>query len=123
MKTSLLLLLAVIHASVAYPSGPPHPAVVAVRHEEEQLPPHLRKPAIFNPRVHAIISLTSLLHHGENLVYDREADKVPRHEIYKILTHAGFLARQKLNHGPQYNPYSPDFEAQFLHNPELLQYL
>lgn len=28
-------------------------------------------------------------------VYDREANRVPREEIYKILVHAGFIGRKR----------------------------
>ncbi|CAF4917439.1 unnamed protein product [Pieris macdunnoughi] len=105
---------------------PPHPAVVAVRQSEELLPPHLRSPALRNPHLQEILPLTSLLHHGENVVFEREADNVSRSEIYKILTHAGFLRRQ--NYLKQYKPeyfgnYPPSHDSSFLLNPEVLQYL
>lgn len=63
---SLLLLLTSAYLASCLP--PPHPAVVAVRREEELLPPHLRSPALHNPRLREILPLTSLLHHGEMVV-------------------------------------------------------
>ncbi|CAH2048608.1 unnamed protein product, partial [Iphiclides podalirius] len=73
---------------------PPHPAVVAVRQEEELLPVHLRSPALHNPHLQELLQLTSVLHSGEKPVYQREADLVSRREIYNILTHAGLVHRQ-----------------------------
>ncbi|CAK1551058.1 unnamed protein product [Leptosia nina] len=105
---------------------PPHPAVVAVRQAEELLPSHLRSPALRNPHLQDILSLTSVLHPGENAVFEREAEKVPRREIYKILTHAGFIGRRNyLNQHPApYRTFHPsDHDSPFLHNPEALQYL
>ncbi|XP_028043081.1 uncharacterized protein LOC114252695 [Bombyx mandarina] len=84
---------------------PPHPDVVAVRQQEEHLPPHLRSPVLHNPNLQEVLPLTSLLHNGEKLVYEREANKVSRNEIYNILTHAGFISRQKYAHLSQRKPY------------------
>ncbi|CAH2096241.1 unnamed protein product [Euphydryas editha] len=108
---------------------PPHPAVVAVRQAEAHLPPHLKSPALRNPHLLHTLELTSLLHNGEQPVYDREADRVPRREIYNILTHAGFIGRKKhinqspskyLNHAEAY-PQSHD--SPFTFNSDILQYL
>ncbi|CAH0715590.1 unnamed protein product, partial [Brenthis ino] len=128
MKTRIALL---VLASTALVSclPPPHPAVIAVRQAEELLPPHQRSPALRNPHLLHTLELTSLLHKGENPVFDREADKVPRNEIYKILTHAGFIGRRNLiNEYPSW-PYSyahnypKSNDSPFGFNPDLLQYL
>ncbi|KAJ2949045.1 hypothetical protein O0L34_g5986 [Tuta absoluta] len=137
MKSILLVLTSSYLASCL---PPPHPAVVQVRREEEQLPFYLRSRALWNPNLQEVLPLSSLLHEGETPVFDREADHVSRQEIYNILTHAGFLRRRPphqqpdphhmnhqrsrggqrnhhQNHGHQHSG-PPQFG-----NPEILQYL
>ncbi|XP_028171309.1 uncharacterized protein LOC114360723 [Ostrinia furnacalis] len=126
----ILLLLSIATPAWCYP---PHPAVVAVRHQEETLPPHLRSHALHNPHLQEILPLTSLLHKGEKLVFQREADNVPRLEIYKILTHAGLLSRKPKYHPiagrlqnrpiPYQNVDHHFFEPPHFAHPELLQHL
>ncbi|KAL0838872.1 hypothetical protein ABMA28_016897 [Loxostege sticticalis] len=127
----ILLLLSTTTLAWCYP---PHPAVVAVRHEEEKLPPHLRSHALHNPHLQNILPLTSLLHKGEKLVFQREADDVSRREIYNILTHAGLLPRDPRFHPtpthqqnrpfPHQNVNHKHFlEHSLFANPELLQHL
>ncbi|XP_045448051.1 uncharacterized protein LOC123656404 [Melitaea cinxia] len=108
---------------------PPHPEVVAVRQAEALLPPHLKSPALRNPHLLHTLELTSLLHSGEKLVYDREADHVPRREIYDILTHAGFIGRKKhinqsppkhLNHAKTYHQ---SYDSSFIFDSDIAQYL
>ncbi|XP_049873901.1 uncharacterized protein LOC126372252 [Pectinophora gossypiella] len=96
---SILLVLTSTYLATCLP--PPHPAVVAVRRQEEQLPPHLRSPTLWNPHLQEILPLTSLLHEGESPVFERAADNVSRQEIYNILTHAGFVPRRP-------RPFQPD---------------
>ncbi|XP_031766229.1 uncharacterized protein LOC113520766 [Galleria mellonella] len=119
---------------------PPHPAVVAVLQQERQLPPHMRSPAFQNPHLLKLLSLTSLLHKGEKVVYDREADDVSRREIYNILTHAGLISRNQFHRPPalpqhrhqkhfnsqaqNHNPHEQHiYEQSILSSPELLQHL
>nr|XP_026492272.1 uncharacterized protein LOC113397955 [Vanessa tameamea] len=108
---------------------PPHPAVVAVRQAESLLPPHLKSPALRNPHLLQALELTSLLHNGEKPVFEREADNVPRREIYNILTHAGFIGRksrfhQELHKHPnQAEVYLGSHDSPFTYNTDLLQYL
>ncbi|CAG4956007.1 uncharacterized protein LOC123696298 [Colias croceus] len=127
MIKSIVLLLTSTYLANGIP--PPHPAVVAVRHAEEQLPFHLRSPALWNRNLQEVLPLTSLLHNGEKAVFEREADTVSRTEIYKILTHAGFIGRRnyinqypsnKHNHA---HYYPPSNDSPFVLNPDLLQYL
>lgn len=62
-------------------------------------------------------------------VYDREADHVPRREIYNILTHAGFIERKKhnnqsppkdLNHA---KTYDQSYDSPFTFDSDIAQYL
>lgn len=45
-------------------------------------------------RVRNVLARFSWLQHGETPVQNRIADSVPRKEIYKLLTHAGLVARE-----------------------------
>ncbi|RVE42928.1 hypothetical protein evm_012427 [Chilo suppressalis] len=136
MISKMRALFLIISSITLVKCHPPHPAVVAVRQEEERLPPYLRSQALHNPHLQQILPLTSLLHDGENLVYERESDNVPRQEIYNILTHAGFLPRRpghyKLTqyrmhrHRPSahhQNDLINDNYLDFFSDPELLQHL
>ncbi|KAL4713993.1 hypothetical protein ACJJTC_005624 [Scirpophaga incertulas] len=132
----ILILVLSMYTNSIWCLPPPHPAVVAVRREEERLPPHLRSPALFNPHLREVLPLTSVLHKGEKPVYHRESDHVPRQEIYNILTHAGFLPRRpgfyqpprhRNKHRPAHRP-NDLFEDHFhdpslFFNPDLLQHL
>ncbi|KAI5644287.1 hypothetical protein NE865_03656 [Phthorimaea operculella] len=97
MKSVLLVLTSSYLASCL---PPPHPAVVQVRREEEQLPFYLRSRTLWNPNLQEVLPLSSLLHEGETPVFEREADHVSRQEIYNILTHAGFLRRRPPHQQP-----------------------
>nr|XP_034831991.1 uncharacterized protein LOC117988839 [Maniola hyperantus] len=126
-RIPIFIILASAAAVICIP--PPHPAVVAVRHAEDLLPPEQRSPALRNPHLLHALQLTSLLHHGESPVFEREADSVPRREIYNILTHAGFIGRQHLrNQLPPKHPlspheYPPSHDSPFVFNSDALQYL
>ncbi|KAF9418788.1 hypothetical protein HW555_004455 [Spodoptera exigua] len=99
---SLVLLLTTCSCLVSS-IPPPHPDVLAVRQEEERLPPILRSPALRNPHLLQVLPLTSLLHKGEKLVYARDAHDVPRKEIHKILTHAGLIPRKTFPSPAEYS--------------------
>ncbi|CAH0691822.1 unnamed protein product [Spodoptera exigua] len=131
---SLVLLLTTCSCLVSS-IPPPHPDVLAVRQEEERLPPILRSPALRNPHLLQVLPLTSLLHKGEKLVYARDAHDVPRKEIHKILTHAGLIPRKtfpspveyshRFNHIPISIPEKwseGEFSDSYL-NQEILQFL
>ncbi|GBP65396.1 hypothetical protein EVAR_103278_1 [Eumeta japonica] len=93
MKYALMIVASAFWATVsAIP--PPHPRVLEAKEEERFLPDHLRSPAWRNPHLRQVLPLTSLLHNGEKLVYDRDTDEIDRGEIYKMLTHAGLVPRR-----------------------------
>lgn len=64
----ILLVLTSSYLASCIPVPPPHPAVVAVRQEEELLPVYLKSPHIFNTHLQQVLPLTSLLHQGEQPV-------------------------------------------------------
>ncbi|CAG9561970.1 unnamed protein product [Danaus chrysippus] len=127
MNSRASLALVVLSAVTVMSLPPPHPAVVDVRHAEEQLPPHLRSPALRNPHFLETLQLTSLLHKGEKPVFERQSDTIPRKEIYNILTHAGFIGRKRyINHIPKYHSEVQSFhhnDIPFEINSNIIQYL
>ncbi|GAB0098875.1 uncharacterized protein DMENIID0001_146790 [Sergentomyia squamirostris] len=80
--------------TIAFAQIPPHRAVLNIEQEENLLPDYLRNPFLRTPRVAAALAVSSWLGHGEQPVFEREADKIPRHQIYSVLTHAGFIPRR-----------------------------
>ncbi|XP_026464417.1 uncharacterized protein LOC113366994 [Ctenocephalides felis] len=74
--------------------APVHPVVERVLQEEAKLPPHLMNPFYKSPRVRQALAKSSWFGVGEEPVYDREAEKISRKEIYNVLSHAGFVARR-----------------------------
>ncbi|GAB0089801.1 uncharacterized protein DMENIID0001_044170 [Sergentomyia squamirostris] len=73
-----------------------HPAVVANAISEQQLPAELLKSNDFynNPRTAEGLAKESWFGDKEMPVYQREAEKIPRGQIVKILRNAG-LARKR----------------------------
>lgn len=125
-----LLLLIITYTSLVYSLPPPHPDVLALRREEELLHPLLKSRALQNPHLLQQLPLTSLLHAGEKLVFEREASKIPRHEIYKVLTHAGFIPRKRFQTIMKHNDVAifiskewPGFQDSYFPSPDILQYL
>ncbi|XP_055695010.1 uncharacterized protein LOC129796899 [Lutzomyia longipalpis] len=90
--------LAYYRDSVPIHEDPPlaHPAVVENSIREKQLPPELLKSDNFysNPRVADGLAKESWFTDKEMPVFEREAEKIPREQIVKILTNAG-LARRR----------------------------
>ncbi|XP_054272049.1 uncharacterized protein LOC128992484 [Macrosteles quadrilineatus] len=72
-----------------------HRAVVANAQREAQLPPHLLNPFYKNQRIASALAKESWFTPGENLVVDREAEKIPRQRIYSVLKNAGFINRRR----------------------------
>lgn len=83
--------------AVSDPSQLAHPAVVENSIAESQLPPELLKSQRFysNPHVSEALARDSWLTDREAPVFDREADKIPREQVYKIFKNAGFLQRRR----------------------------
>lgn len=72
-----------------------HPAVLDNDYQEYRLPSHYRSQLLqTSPRLQALLSKSSWLTPGEQPVQHREADRIHRSEIYKVMTHAGFLPRR-----------------------------
>ncbi|GJQ82539.1 hypothetical protein Trydic_g12995 [Trypoxylus dichotomus] len=67
------------------PRGAPHPAVVENALAESQLPAELLNPFYKNPAIAAGLAKESWFGHKEFPVHNREADKIPRSEILKIV--------------------------------------
>ncbi|XP_018560752.1 uncharacterized protein LOC108903154 [Anoplophora glabripennis] len=63
-----------------------HPAVVENAIAESQLPPELLNPFYKNPGVASALAKESWFTNKEFLVRHREAEKIPRQEIYKIIS-------------------------------------
>ncbi|XP_077293705.1 uncharacterized protein LOC143916457 [Arctopsyche grandis] len=80
----------------------PHAAVVRNAQLEARLPSHLRNPFYQDPRTARALAYSSRLAPGEIPVYSREAEKIPRREIYNVLVHAGFIPRQRSQNRLQY---------------------
>lgn len=83
--------------AISHPSELAHPAVVDNSIAESQLPPELSKSNRFysNPHIAAALARDSWLTDKEAPVFDREAEKIPREQIFKIFKNAGFLHRRR----------------------------
>ncbi|XP_067622809.1 uncharacterized protein [Eurosta solidaginis] len=87
-------LLFVATVAWAYPQRYAHIAVIENAAYEETLPNELRNPFYKTPRVRAALAKSSWFGPGEMPVYDRQAEKIPRAEIYNVLVHAGLISRR-----------------------------
>lgn len=76
------------------PSLYAHPAVLENDAAEDLYPSHLRNPFYKTPRVRQVLSKFSWFGYGEQPVFNRIADAIPRREIYKLMTHSGLAARE-----------------------------
>lgn len=83
--------------SYSDPSQLAHPGVIENSIAESQLPSELLKSSRFysNPHVAAALARDSWLTDKEAPVFDREADKIPREQVFKIFKNAGFLHRRR----------------------------
>ncbi|XP_055386261.1 uncharacterized protein LOC129615187 [Condylostylus longicornis] len=68
-----------------------HIAVIENDAFEQSLPSEYRNPFYKTPRVRAALAHFSWFVPGEEPVFDRQAEKIPRSEIYSVLSHAGLL--------------------------------
>lgn len=83
--------------AISDPSQLAHPSVIENSIAESQLPPELSKSHRFysNPHVVAGLARDSWLTDKEAPVFEREADKIPREQVFKIFKNAGFLDRRR----------------------------
>lgn len=83
--------------SVSDPSQLSHPAVIANSITESELPPELSKSHRFysNPYIAEGLARESWLTNKEAPVFEREAEKIPREQVFKIFKNAGFLQRRR----------------------------
>lgn len=74
-----------------------HRAVVENALSESQLPPELIRSNNFyrNPKTAEALAKDSWLTDKEMPVFDREAEKIPRDQVYKIFKNAGFIQRRR----------------------------
>lgn len=93
--TQSLQPIGIQYAPSTGPSVRPHPAVERIAANEALLPRELLKSRDFydNPAVAAGLAKESWFTNKEMQVVEREADKIPRENIYHIVKYAGFLDR------------------------------
>lgn len=72
-----------------------HPTVLFTSEQEAKLPPNLLNPFYKNPRIIEHLAKQSWFTPGENLVTDRETEKIPRDKIYYALKSAGLVRRRR----------------------------
>ncbi|EDW37791.1 GL15072 [Drosophila persimilis] len=79
-----------------YATADAHPSVVRNAQWESELPAELSKSARFynDPVVAANLAKASLLTTKEMAVVHREAEKIPRDQVYKLFKNAGWLSRR-----------------------------
>lgn len=70
---------------------PAHRDVVATAEQDSYLPEHLKNPFYKNPRIAQALAKESWKLNGEEQVFQREAEKIPRQKVYSILKQAGFI--------------------------------
>ncbi|XP_020803152.1 uncharacterized protein LOC110179897 [Drosophila serrata] len=90
---ALLSFLAVIEARPQ--RNLQHVAVVENAAWEQTLPQQFQNPFYKTPRVRDALARSSWFGPGEEVVYDRQAEKIPRMEIYNVLSHAGLIPRRR----------------------------
>nr|CAI5868747.1 unnamed protein product [Callosobruchus analis] len=67
-------------------SADQHPAVVENSIREAELPPHLLNPFYKNPSIASALAKESWYANKEFPVHNREAERIPREEIFKIIS-------------------------------------
>ncbi|XP_030247063.1 uncharacterized protein LOC108652294 [Drosophila navojoa] len=79
-----------------YATAEAHPSVVKNAQWESELPHELSKSARFydDPVIAANLAKESLLTRKEMAVIHREAEKIPREQVYKLFKNAGYLSRR-----------------------------
>lgn len=91
-----------LHAQASEPvahqaSSLAHRAVIENALSESQLPPELIRSNNFyrNPKTAEALAKESWLTDKEMPVFDREAEKIPRDQVFKIFKNAGFIQRRR----------------------------
>lgn len=81
---------------VGFATADAHPSVVRTAQWESELPAELSKSARFynDPIIAAGLAKESLLTRKEMAVVHREAEKIPREQVYKLFKNAGYLSRR-----------------------------
>ncbi|XP_017851134.1 uncharacterized protein LOC108605834 [Drosophila busckii] len=93
---SLTLLLISLTLSSAHPQrNLQHIAVLENAAWEQSLPQHFQNPFYKTPRVRDALARSSWFGPGEQVVLERQAEKIPRMEIYNVLSHAGLIPRRQ----------------------------
>ncbi|XP_054083998.1 uncharacterized protein LOC105219368 [Zeugodacus cucurbitae] len=87
-------ILLIVTLTWARPQRYAHIAVIENDAYEQTLPNSLRNPFYKTPRVREALAKSSWFGPGEEPVYDRQAEKIPRAEIYNVLSHAGLINRR-----------------------------
>lgn len=72
-----------------------HRTVLQSANQEAKLPPNLLNPFYQNPRIAEQLAKQSWFEPGENLVGDRDTEKVSREKIYYALKSAGLIRRKR----------------------------
>lgn len=75
------------------PSSLANPAVVDASIVEAHLPEELMRASHFyrNPKTAAALAKSSWFTDKEMPVFEREADKIPREQVFKLFKNAGFI--------------------------------
>ncbi|XP_055857141.1 uncharacterized protein LOC129919982 [Episyrphus balteatus] len=72
-----------------------HKAVLQNDAYEQTLSNDFKNPFYKTARINAALKQSSWLGPGEELVYERQAEKIPRSQIYSVLSHAGLIPRSR----------------------------
>ncbi|KAH8271884.1 hypothetical protein KR044_008721, partial [Drosophila immigrans] len=91
---ALLLVTLILNAEARPQHNLQHIAVLENAAWEQSLPPHFQNPFYKTPRVRQALAKSSWFGPGEQVVHERQAEKIPRMEIYNVLSHAGLLPRR-----------------------------
>lgn len=75
-----------------------HRDVILNAQNEALLPDYLKNPHYRTPRVRAALAYYSWFGPGEMPVFERAAETITRREIFKVLSHAGFIPRKSFYH-------------------------
>lgn len=95
VTTLLVLIITTRRGGTRAQNIEPHRAVIENSIIESRLPSNLKNPFYENALIKSALARNSWFGPGERQVLEREADKVPRREIFLVLKHAGLLPQQQ----------------------------